>query len=63
MERVVNPGDSAKILLNSKQADPSKFKSEWFSLHKVVGVRGVVVTVKKISTGRVYNTHNDSSQI
>ena len=35
------------------------FKSEWSGPHQVVLVRGVVVTVNEVSTGREYNTYHD----
>ena len=57
--RVFHPGDMVKIRLKSRQPGPTKFKSEWSGPHQVVRVRGVVVTVREVSTGREYNTHHD----
>ena len=55
-----HPGDKVKIRLKSRQPGPSKFKSEWSVSHQVVRVRSVLVTVREVSTGREYNTHNES---
>ena len=35
------------------------FNQGWSGPHQVVETRGVVVTVRETSTGRVYNTHHD----
>ena len=59
VQRVFHPGDMVKIRLKSRQPGPSKFKSESSGPHQVVRVRGVMVTVIKVSTGREYNTHHD----
>lgn len=48
-----------KIRIKSRQTGPSKFKSEWSGPHEVVAVRGVLVTVKELSTGRTYHIHHD----
>ena len=59
VERVFHPDDMVKIRLKSRQPGPSKFKSEWSGPHQVIRVRGVVVTVREVSTGCEYNTHRD----
>ena len=48
-----------KIRIKSRQTGPSKFKSEWSGPHEVVAVRGVLVTVRELSTGRTYHIHHD----
>ena len=53
------PGDQVRIKLKSNQNRNSKVLSKWSSNHEVVQVRGVVVTVRELSTGREYNTHHD----
>ena len=59
IERVFKTGDQVRIRLKSRQKGNSKFLSKWSSPHEVFQVRGVVVTVRKLSTGLEYNTHHD----
>ena len=58
-ERNFYPANMVKIRLKSLQPLPSKFKSEWSGPYQVVQVRNVKVKVKKVFTGREYNTHHD----
>ena len=53
------PGNQVRIRLKSRQKGNSKFLSKWSSLHEVLQVRGVVVTVRDLLTGREYNTRHD----
>ena len=53
------PGDQVRIRLKSRQKGNSKLLSKRSSPHEVLQVRGVVVTVRELSTGREYNTHHD----
>ena len=59
IERVFKPGDQVRIRLKSRQKGNSKFLSKRSSPHEVLQVRGVVVTVRELSTGRKYNTHHN----
>ena len=58
INKVFKSGGQVRIRLKSRQKNP-KFLSKWSSLHKVLQVRGVVVTVREFSKGREYNTHHD----
>ena len=59
VERVFKVGDQVRVRIKSRQKGPSKFQSHWSGVHEVLRVRGVVVTVRELSTGREYNTHHD----
>ena len=59
VERVFHPGNIFKIRFKSQQPRPSKFKSDWSGPHEVVRIRGVLMTVREVSTGREYNNHHD----
>ena len=48
-----------RVRLKSRQKNLSKFQSEWFGPHEVISAKGVVVTLKALSSGRKYVTHND----
>ena len=45
--------------IKSRQKGHAKFLSEWSEPHEVLNVRGVVVTVRELSSGREYRTHHD----
>ena len=60
IERVFKPKDQVRIRLKSRQKGNSKFLSKWSSPHEVLQIRGVVVTVRELSTSREYNTHHDT---
>jgi transposase InsO family protein len=59
VERVFRIGDRVRVRIKSRQKGHSKFLSEWSKPHKVIDVRGVVVTLRELSTGREYRTHHD----
>ena len=59
VEHIFQTGDMVNIRLKCRQPGPSKFKSEWSGPHQMVRVRGVVVTVREVSTGREYNDHHN----
>ena len=59
VERVFHPGDTVRVRLKARQPGPSKFQSGWSGPHEVVDTRGVIVTVREASSGRVYKTHHD----
>ena len=59
IEKVFKPGDQVRIRLKSRQKGNSKFLSKWSRTHEVLQARGVVVTVRELSTGREYNTHHE----
>ena len=59
VERVFRVGDRVRVRIKSRQKGYSKFLSEWSEPHEVLDVRGVVVTLREISTGREYRTHHD----
>ena len=45
--------------LKSRAKGPSKFQSEWFTPHRVISVKGVVVTLQEINSDRKYVVHHD----
>ena len=59
VERVFQPGDLVRDRLKFRQKYPSKFQTEWFGPHEVISTKGVVVTLKELSSGRKYVTHHD----
>ena len=59
VERVFRVGDRVRVRIKSRQKGHSKFLSEWSEPHEVLDVRGVVVTLRELSTGREYRTHHD----
>ena len=59
IDRIFNEGDQVRVRLKSRQKGNSKFLSKWSGPHEVLKVRGVVVTVRELSTMREYNTHHD----
>ena len=59
IEKIFKEGDQVRVKLKSRQKGNSKFVSKWSGLHEVLKVRGVVVTLCELSTGREYNTHHD----
>ena len=59
VERVFKPGDHVRVRLKSRQKGPSKFLSHWSGPHEVLKIRGVVVTLRELSSGREYITHHD----
>ncbi len=52
-------GNQVRIRLKSRQKGNSKFLSNCSSPHEVLQVRGVVVKVRELLTGREYNTYHD----
>ena len=48
-----------RVRLKSRAKGPSKFQSEWSSPHEVVSVKGVVVTLREVSSNRKYVVHHD----
>ena len=48
-----------RVRLKSRQKGPTKFQSEWSGPHEVICAKGVVVTLKELSSGCKYVTHND----
>ena len=54
IERIFTLGDLVRVRLMSRAKGPSKFNSEWSSLHEVIFVKGVVVILKEISYNRKY---------
>ena len=59
IERIFRPGDTVRVRLKARQRGPAKFNTEWSGPHEVVSVRGVVVTLRELSSGREYITHHD----
>ena len=52
IERIFKPKDKVLLRLKSRQKGNSKFLLKWSSPHEVLQVRGVVITVRELSTGR-----------
>ena len=50
--RVFSPGDIVRVRLKSRQRGPTKFQPEFSAPHEVLTVRGVVVTLRELSSGR-----------
>ena len=48
-----------RVKLKSRIKGPSKFQSDWWSLHEVIFVKGVVVTLTELSSNRKYVVHHD----
>ena len=48
-----------RVRLKSRAKGPSKFQSDWSSPHEVGLVKGVVVTLREISSNRKYVVHHD----
>lgn len=59
--RVFKPKEQVRIMFRSRQNGNYKVISKWSS-HEVLQIRGVVVTVRELSTGREYKTHHDRLQ-
>jgi transposase InsO family protein len=59
IERIFQPGDRVRVRLKSRQKGHAKFLSTWSEPHEVLSVRGVVVTLRELATGREYVTHHD----
>ena len=59
VQRVFQPGDTVRVRFKARQPGHAKFQSGWSGPHQIVESRGVVVTVREASTGRVYKTHHD----
>ncbi len=59
IDKIFKEGDQVRVRLKSRQKGNSKFLSKWSGPHEVLKVRGVVVTLRELSTGREYNTHHD----
>ena len=57
--RVFSPGDIVRVRLKCRQRGPTKFQPEFSGPHEVLSVRGVVITLKELSSGRTYVTHHD----
>ena len=47
------------VRLTSRQRGPTKFCLEFSGPHEVLSVRGVVVTLRELSSNRTYITHHD----
>ena len=45
--------------LKSRAKGPSKFQSEWSTPHRVISIKGVVVTLQEIDSDRKYVIHHD----
>jgi len=58
-QRIFKVGDIVRIRIKTRQNVPMKFKAEWSSPHEIIRIRGVVITVKELSTNREYNTYSD----
>ena len=50
IERIFKEGDHVRFRLKSCQKGNSKFVSKWSGPHEVLKVRGVVVTLRELST-------------
>ena len=59
IERILTPGDLVRVRLKSRAKGLRKFQSDWSSLHEVISVKGVVVTLKELSANRKYVVHHD----
>ena len=59
VERVFKPGDQVRIRLKSRFKGPAKFAPSYSGAHEVVSVQGVILTVRELSSGRVYHVHHD----
>ena len=59
VERIFTPGDIVRVRLKSRTKGPSKFHSEWSTPHRVISVKGVVVTLQKIDSDLKYVVHYD----
>ena len=59
IERSFEPGDRVRVRLKYRQKGLTKFSSEWSSPHEILSVKGVVVKLRELATGREYVTHHD----
>ena len=48
-----------RVRLKSRAKGLSKFQSEWSSLHEVISINRVVVTLRELSSNRKYVGHHD----
>ena len=59
VERIFSTADIVRVRLKARAKGPSKFQSEWSTPHRVISVKGVVVTLKKINSDRKYIVHHN----
>ncbi len=59
IERIFSPGSLVRVWLKSRAKGPSKFQSKWSNPHEVVSVKGVLVTLRELSSNRKYVVHHD----
>ena len=59
VEHLFKPGDTIRVRLKTRFRGPAKFAPSYSGPHTVERVRGVILTVREQSTGRVYNIHHD----
>ncbi len=59
IDRIFKERDQVRVRLKSRQKGNSKYLPKWSGPHEVLKVRGFVVTLRELSTGREYNTHHD----
>ena len=57
VERTFNPENIVPVRLNFRAKGPSKFQSVWFTPHRVISVKGVLVTLQEIDSNRMYVVH------
>ena len=57
--RVFLVGDRVHVRLESIARSSGKLLSKWSDLYEVVGVRGVVISLKDPKTGQLLNVHAD----
>ena len=59
IERILKPGDHVRVRLKYRQKWLTKFTSEWLSPHEILSVKGVVVKLRELASGRECVTHHD----
>lgn len=58
-EHLFKAGDRVRVRLMAHKKGQSKLESKLSGPHKVVSTRGVLITVRKLTSGRVYAVHYD----
>ena len=59
VEHLFKPGDSIRVRIKTRYKGPAKFAPSYSGPHEVISVRGVILTVRELSTNRVYQIHHD----
>ena len=59
IEKIFKLGDRVRVRLKYRENGLTKFSSEWSSPHEILSVKGVVVKMRELASGREYVTHHD----